>query len=314
MKRLRQFLGLLCVSVAVASVTVASAAYSELTAQARPDCSHIPGECPEPGTVVAADKRVLGRSYVFPETGEKIQYALFVPSNYDAAKKWPLIVGLHGAGRPYDWVMGFDGIIDFAQRDGFIMVTPLGYRALGGYGAPRTTPPTPPTTPPPGRSPAEIQARNKELQSLPPNISELSEKDVMNVLDIVRKEFNVDPNRTYLWGHSMGGAGTYYLAAKYPDVWAAVAVAAAGRPLSLDQLERFKHIPILVLQGDADRTVPVERTRDSIAKMRQLGMEYVYVEVKGGDHDFFISKNRDTLSKIFSFFNIVHKDQRPPTN
>ena len=55
----------------------------------------------EPGTIVAADKRVQGRSYVFQKTGETIQYALFVPSNYETVKKWPLIVGLHGAGRPY---------------------------------------------------------------------------------------------------------------------------------------------------------------------------------------------------------------------
>ena len=44
--------------------------------------------------------------------------------------------------------------------------------------------------------------------------------------------------------------------------------------------------------------------------MKQLGMQYVYVEIKGGDHTLFVSKNRDTLSKIFSFFNIVQKDQR----
>lgn len=72
----------------------------------------------EPGTVVAADKRVQGRSYVFPDTGETLPYALFVPSTYDASRKWPLIVGLHGAGRPYDWLMGYSGIIDFAERDG----------------------------------------------------------------------------------------------------------------------------------------------------------------------------------------------------
>ena len=41
----------------------------------------------------------------------------------------------------------------------------------------------------------------------PANLAELSEKGVFNVLEIVRKEFNVDPKRTYLMGHSMGGAG-----------------------------------------------------------------------------------------------------------
>jgi predicted peptidase len=302
MKRLRQFLGSRCRWLGMAALAIVLADCVELLAQ-------------EPGTVVAADKRVKGRDYVFPETGEKIPYALFVPSNYDAAKKWPLMVGLHGAGRPYDWLMGYHGIIDFAERDGFIMVTPLGYRSRGGFGAPRSTRRRPPsTTPPPGRTAAQERALAEEEQNLPANISALSEKDVMSVFEIVRKEFNVDPDRVYLWGHSMGGGGTYHLAAKYPGIWAAVAVAAPGPPAELDQLERFKHIPILVLQGDADQTVPPARTRDSVAKMKQLGMECLYVELKGGDHSLFISKNTDTLSKIFSFFNIVQKSQRAQTN
>src|SRR5437867_11969333 len=89
----------------------------------------------EAGSVVAADKRVQGRSYVFAETGEKMPYTLFVPSNYDATKKWQLIAVLHGVGWPYDWLMVYDGMIDFAKRDGVIMVTPLGYRAFDGSGA-----------------------------------------------------------------------------------------------------------------------------------------------------------------------------------
>jgi poly(3-hydroxybutyrate) depolymerase len=85
--------------------------------------------------VVATDSRVQSRTYVFPETGVTVPYALFVPSNYDRSRPWPLIVGLHGAGRSYDWLMGYDGIVDFAQRDGYIMVTPLGYHPRGGFGA-----------------------------------------------------------------------------------------------------------------------------------------------------------------------------------
>jgi len=89
----------------------------------------------EPGTVVAADKRVQGRSYVFADTGKSIPYALFVPSTYNASQKWPLIVALHGLGRPFDWMMGYEGMIDFAERDGFIVVSPLGYHPRGWYGS-----------------------------------------------------------------------------------------------------------------------------------------------------------------------------------
>jgi predicted peptidase len=302
MERNSQSLRRRYVWLGMAAFAIVLADYGALVAQA-------------PGTVVAVDKRVKGRDYVFPEMGETLPYALFVPSNYDAAKKWPLIVGLHGAGRPYDWLMGYEGMIDFAERDGFILVTPLGYRSLGGFGAPRrTTQRPPPTTLPPGRTADQARALAEEEQNLPANIRELSEKDVMNVFEIVRKELNIDPDRIYLWGHSMGGGGTYHLAAKYPGIWAALAVAAPGPAPERDQLERFRHIPILVLQGEADQTVPAARTRETVAKMKELGMEYVYVELKAGDHSLFISKNRATLSKIFSFFNIVQKSHRAQTN
>src|SRR5688572_7745443 len=89
----------------------------------------------EPGTVVAADQRVQGRTYTFKSTGKEIPYALFVPSNYDRSRAWPLMIGLHGLGRPFDWVMGYDGIVDLAERDGFIMASPLGYHPRGWYGS-----------------------------------------------------------------------------------------------------------------------------------------------------------------------------------
>ena len=56
----------------------------------------------------------------------------------------------------------------------------------------------------------------------------------MTVLDMIRKEFNVDENRTYLMGHSMGGAGSIYLGVKHASIWAAVgAEAPATAPAGL---------------------------------------------------------------------------------
>ena len=130
----------------------------------------------QPGTVVERDARVQGHTYVFEETGEEMPYALFLPADYDAAREWPLIVALHGLGRPYDWMMGYDGFIDFAERYGYIVVSPLGYSPRGWYGS----------------------------RTLPENLGELSEKDVMNVLEITRDRFRVDESRVYLWGHGTG--------------------------------------------------------------------------------------------------------------
>jgi poly(3-hydroxybutyrate) depolymerase/kynurenine formamidase len=254
------------------------------------------GAAQEPGTVVAADPRVQGLTYTFAGTGAEIPYALFVPSTYDASQAAPLIVALHGLGRPYDWMMGYDGFIDFAERGGYVVVSPLGYHPRAWYGS---------------RGQGIPPGAAREGERLPANLGELSEQDVLNVLHIARERFNVDPERIYLWGHSMGGAGSYHLAARYPHVWAGVAVAAPA-PLTehIDHISRFRHIPVLVLHGDEDTVVPVELSRTWVARMRELGMEHVYAEIPGGDHSLFVSQSPETLSKVFSFFDAVRRGER----
>jgi len=225
------------------------------------------------------DPRVQHRTYTMQETGETIPYALFVSTSYDGSEPYRLMVSLHGAGRQYDWLMGYAGFLDRAERDGYIVVTPLGYTRGGGYGY-----------------------RGDEPQD------KLAEKDVMTVVGMVKDEFNIDENRTYLWGHSMGGSGTYYIASRYPDVWAGLA-AAAGGSMSADYVDEdaIRNIPFLVLHGSEDGTVPVERSRQSVARMRELGMEHLYVEIAGGDHSRFINQSEEVVGRLFDFFNIVAK-------
>lgn len=229
------------------------------------------------------DPRVQHRSYEFPGTGESIPYAVFVPSSYDSSQAAPLIVSLHGLGRSHDWLMGYHGLLDQAEANGYIVVTPLGYIRRGWYGS-------------------------REIDDM--QDAERSEQDVMNVLQLMRDEFNVDANRIYLWGHSMGGAGTYHIAAKYPDLFAGLGVAAPApepdAPMA-NILNNIKHLPIFVLQGDEDTAVPVERTRAWVAKMRELGMQHVYVEIPGGDHSLLISQDAQNMQKFIDFFNIVRK-------
>jgi poly(3-hydroxybutyrate) depolymerase len=256
-----------------------------------------PAAAQEPGTVVAADPRVQGRSYTFEGTGVEVPYALFVPSTYDGSAGSPLIVALHGLGRPYDWMMGYESFIDFADAGGFIVAAPLGYHPRGWYGSRGHGIPA--------------GAATDADEGLPENLGELSERDVMNVLAIVRDSFAIDPDRIYLWGHSMGGAGAYHLAARYPDIWAGIAVAApAPRSEAIDEIAAFRAIPTLVLHGDNDRTVPVRGSREWVGRMAELGMQHVYIEIPGGDHSLFMSRNPENLSKVFSFFDIVRKDLR----
>ena len=257
--------------LALMAITLSTGALSYADRQGTDDEQHID------------DPRVQHRNYEFPGTGESIPYAVFVPSSYDSSQPAPLIVSLHGLGRTHDWLMGYHGLLDQAEASGYIVVTPLGYIRRGWYGS-RTL---------------------DDMQD-----AERSEQDVMNVLQLMRDEFSVDSTRIYLWGHSMGGAGTYHIAAKYPDMFAGLGVAApapeADAPMNTI-LNNIKHLPIFVLQGDEDAAVPVERTRAWVAKMQELGMQHVYVEIPGGDHSLLISQDAVNMQKFVDFFNIVRK-------
>lgn len=232
---------------------------------------------------LVSDPRVQHLNYQFPGADERIPYALFVPDSYDASRPASLIIALHGLGRSYDWLMGYHGFLDAAEAGGHIVVTPLGYIRRGWYGSR-----------PLGEG-AEVAQR--------------SEQDVMNVMAKVRSEFNVDQNRIYLWGHSMGGAGTYHIALNNPDLFAGLAVVAAAPLPDLDPagLALIKNIPMLVMHGDNDETVPVSLARKWVATMQSLGMQHVYIEVAGGDHSLLISQTPENMRRVVDFFNIVSK-------
>jgi dipeptidyl aminopeptidase/acylaminoacyl peptidase len=130
----------------------------------------------------------------------------------------------------------------------------------------------------------------------------------MTVLDMIRKEFNVDERRTYLMGHSMGGAGTLFLMVKHARVWAAAAaIAPAAFRLQPASLSQIPEMPVMLVHGDADTVVPVTVSRPWAEQMRQLKMNHRYIEVPGGDHGSVISIG---MPDIFAFFNAHTKPAR----
>jgi dipeptidyl aminopeptidase/acylaminoacyl peptidase len=133
----------------------------------------------------------------------------------------------------------------------------------------------------------------------------LSEKDVMNVIGMVRKEFNVDDKRIYLMGHSMGGAGTLYLGSKYASMWAAIgAEAPADFAMNNNRqeiLQKMKdvNLPVMIVQGDMDEAVPVTNTRMWVDTMKEMNLNYEYVEQAGISHGPVIQTG---LKPIYEFF------------
>ena len=129
----------------------------------------------------------------------------------------------------------------------------------------------------------------------------------MNVLGMMRKEFNVDPSRIYLFGHSMGGGGTWHLGMKHPGIFAALAPVAPAIYSSENALEAIKGTPVIVVQGDNDNLVDVNITRRWAGKMKSLGMKYEYVEVPGGSHTDVITNNPANMKRILDFFDQARK-------
>lgn len=218
------------------------------------------------------------RHYLLASANEIMPYHMYVPSSYRGNQAFPLIIALHGLGGTEDsFFSNYDS--DFpplAEQHGYIVAAPLGFRVDGSYGWGLGNPPADPNT---------------------RMVQEFSEEDVMQVLDRVREQYNIDPKRIYLTGHSMGAIGTWKLAPKYPDIWAAIGTfAGSGNP---DTLERIQHIPEYVVHGDNDPTVNVQGSRMMVARMQELEMTFQYTEVPGGTHSDVVAPG---FPGLFDFF------------
>ena len=75
--------------------------------------------------------RIERRTYEFKEAGKEMEYALFVPSGYDKAKKYALIVALHGLGINPQQIIRSRGLVEQAEKYGYIVVAPMGYNTSG---------------------------------------------------------------------------------------------------------------------------------------------------------------------------------------
>ena len=207
-------------------------------------------------------------------SGRTYRYQVFVPYNWDKHKKWPVILFLHGAGeRGDDGLLQTDVGLGHAIRERvtrfpFVVVMP--------------------------QCPKEKVWTDSEMET-----------QALAALDRSVKEFHGDCQRIYLTGFSMGGYGTWDMAAKYPHRFAAyilicggihgpehfkeIEVSLARDPQVADAYAETAHrvgkTPAWIFHGEADDSVPVEESRKMYAALQAAGANVKYTEYPGVGHN-----------------------------
>ncbi|HEX4403294.1 MAG TPA: prolyl oligopeptidase family serine peptidase [Polyangia bacterium] len=232
-------------------------------------------------------------------------YALYVPSDYDDKRTWPLVVALHGAGSNHRHmlrrVFGLDNrpgeSDEEASRNDLpfpdveaIVVAPYGRGEIMGYDG-------------------------------------LGEEDVLRVIADVRRAYKIDPARISLTGLSMGGGGTWTIGLRHPELFSALAPVCGVTDVrkwikpeeagdydlkALEALsplafaENAARLRVFIFHGDADPVVPVTDSRRMVERFKALGWlgkTVTYTEYPGVDHHAWVPAYKDaallrTLAEI----------------
>ena len=173
---------------------------------------------------------------------DRLSYLLYTPTEYgaDATKQWPLVLFLHGAG----------------ERG-----SELDKVAVHG----------PPKLVKQGRSFPFILVSPQcpGEQRWQPDV-------LIGLLDGVQAKLRVDPKRVYVTGLSMGGYGTWSLASRYPERFAAVApICGGGERIDILLAGRrgpaLKTLGIWAFHGAKDNVVPLDESERMVDAFKKTG-------------------------------------------
>lgn len=199
------------------------------------------------------------------------KFWIYRPTHHTADRKWPVILYLHGGGE-----RGQDGLAQTQVGLGPAVQATLGYFPFIVV-FPQCTP--------------------QGFWAMP----DMAQR-AMEALEIALRDFNGDPERVYVTGNSMGGYGTYYLAARYPGRFAALAPICGGvrpppwiRVPKAEQLidladpyasmaRKLGRTPVWIFHGAQDFLVPVEQSRQMARALRESGGIVRYTEWPGVGH------------------------------
>ncbi|MBN2424793.1 MAG: prolyl oligopeptidase family serine peptidase [Calditrichaceae bacterium] len=221
---------------------------------------------------------------------------VYLPMDYDPDKKWPLVVNLHGyfgANPVYVKWWSIDmRHMDLVDKFPVIDIEPHG-------------------------------RGNTSYQGI-------GEKDVLKCIEMAKEKFNVDEDRIYLKGESMGGGGTWNVGTRHPGIFAAIAPVYGGWDyhvnMTEDQISKLTEreifnyesnsnfaqadalltTPVLVTHGDIDESADVKYSRYAVQMLQRWGYNIRYHEYPGYGHE-----GIPYIDEVISWF-LQHKKNNAP--
>jgi dienelactone hydrolase len=190
---------------------------------------------------------------------------LFVPESYDPQNEYPLIIYLHGRTDTTTWNLCWYNEPILSSDPCIVMTPKCPAEETDGWGDsfhPQTSP---------------MMAKTYEM------------------LELVERAFNLDFDRFYIYGVSMGGYGTYGAIQKNPDMFAAAYIECGNGNTEMASI--LAKIPLWIFHGSEDPYVPVQGARDMYQAILDAGGTQIrYTEYKGVGHNIWdYTRNETTL-------------------
>jgi len=182
------------------------------------------------------------------KNGTSIKYTLSIPQNYASGQKVPLVVALH-----------YGGPVSPYYSHGFMSV--LVNPGLKGLGAIIIAPDCPGGT-----------WESREAESL-----------IIELMDHIKDNYAIDPDKVLLTGFSMGGIGTWYMAARYPSLFSA-AIPISSMAGKTSQKLLSGSIPFYAIQSSGDELFDIDKFKEMVKSLQQKGIPVQLEILKGISH------------------------------
>lgn len=179
-----------------------------------------------------------------------LNYIVYLPQSYNINKKMPLILSLHGSGERGNNIesvkkWGIHKILRENDDFPFIVVSP--------------------------QCPAD-------------EIWEMQFNALKDLLDKIENDYNIDHERIYLTGYSLGGYGTWNFAILNPERFTAI-VPISGGAISPKKALCLKNIPIWVAHGDSDTVVEFQESKRIVDCLKEYNPNIIFKVYEGGGHE-----------------------------